>query len=188
MKPALVHWFWEQCNWNTCRKFNLKEIYKDLIVLDLTLYCFKEFFKEKKDTIKYKFGPHEILEMFRVNTYRVKLPDDLHISNKINVSPLHKYYEEDASLRYVSLLYSSLLLLNKYVSLTYKIVTGPLCVSGAYYTWYILVFFRKMKYISLKFDPLYNWINCQFLCFSFTSRAQGIKCHINTLELHFFFR
>ena len=38
------------------------------------------------------------MEKFEANAYRVKLPDDLHISNTFNISHLHKYYEEDASL------------------------------------------------------------------------------------------
>jgi hypothetical protein len=46
-----------------------------------------------------KVGPCEILEKFGANAYRVKLPDDLHISNTFNVSHLHKYYTEDTSLR-----------------------------------------------------------------------------------------
>ena len=41
---------------NTCRKSNPKEVNIDLIVLHLNLYCFKEFYKEKKDSRKYKFG------------------------------------------------------------------------------------------------------------------------------------
>jgi Integrase zinc binding domain len=48
---------------------------------------------------KRKVGPCEIAEKFGANAYRVKLPEDLHISNTFNVSHLHKYYEEDARLR-----------------------------------------------------------------------------------------
>jgi hypothetical protein len=45
-------------------------------------------------------GPCEILEKFGANAYRVKLLlDDLDISNTFNVSHLHKYFVEDASLR-----------------------------------------------------------------------------------------
>jgi hypothetical protein len=49
--------------------------------------------------LKKKVGLCEILEKFGTNAYRVKLPDNLHISNTFNVSHLHKYFEEDASLR-----------------------------------------------------------------------------------------
>jgi hypothetical protein len=44
-------------------------------------------------------GPCKILKKFGANAYRVKLPDDLHTSIMFNVIHLHKYFEEDASLR-----------------------------------------------------------------------------------------
>ena len=46
-----------------------------------------------------KFGPYSILEKFGENAYRVKLPEDMHISDVFNVRHLHKYHGENTSLR-----------------------------------------------------------------------------------------
>jgi hypothetical protein len=39
------------------------------------------------------------VEKFRENAYRVKLPEDMSISDVFNVRHLHKYYGENTSLR-----------------------------------------------------------------------------------------
>jgi hypothetical protein len=65
------------------------------VYLPKELFPRGEYHKLKQRNV----GPCEILEKFGANVYRVKLPDDLYISNTFNVSHFHKYYTEDTSLR-----------------------------------------------------------------------------------------
>jgi hypothetical protein len=46
-----------------------------------------------------KFGLYPILEKFGENTFRVKILEDMHISNVFNVRHFHKYHGENTSLR-----------------------------------------------------------------------------------------
>jgi hypothetical protein len=46
-----------------------------------------------------KFGPYSIMEKFGKNAFRVKLFENMHISNVFNVRHLHKYHEENTNLR-----------------------------------------------------------------------------------------
>jgi hypothetical protein len=46
-----------------------------------------------------KFGPYPILKKFGESAYRIKLSEDMHISNVFNVRHLHKYHGENTNLR-----------------------------------------------------------------------------------------